>query len=81
MAKPFHGLDKEGQPVLHSESQSLTNVLGFQAGGPNVVMPVINHNQDTGLNFVNEASLDESVSPEMEGARANIIMAKVQTKI
>ena len=45
------------------------------------MMPVINHNQDTGLNFVNEASLDESVSPEMEGARANIIMAKVQTKI
>ena len=45
------------------------------------MMPVINHNQDTGLNFVNEASLDESVSPEIEVARANIIMAKVQTKI
>lgn len=31
------GLDKDGKPVMHHESQSLTNVLGFQAGGPNVV--------------------------------------------
>ena len=33
------GLDL-GQPALHSESESLTNVLGFQAGGPHVVVPV-----------------------------------------
>lgn len=31
-----------GMPVLHSESESLTNVLGFQAGGPHVVVPVQN---------------------------------------
>lgn len=49
--KPSKGLDKDGKPVLHHESQSLTNVLGFQAGGPNVVMPILNQNQDTGLNF------------------------------
>jgi hypothetical protein len=34
------GLDKNRQQVLYNESQSLTNVLGFQAGGPNVVVPV-----------------------------------------
>ena len=34
------GKDKDKKPVLHHESQSLTNVLGFQAGGPHVKLPV-----------------------------------------
>ena len=56
MGKPSVGIDKESQPVLHSESQSLTNVLGFQAGGPNVVMPILNQTQETGLHFVGEGT-------------------------
>ena len=81
MSKPSKGLDKDGKPVLHSESQSLTNVLGFQAGGPNVMVPVISHNNnDMTLNFANEVSNEESASPDTENARANVIMAKVQKK-
>mgnify|MGYP007025644657 FL=1 len=35
------GLDRHGLPVLRGDSESLTNVLGFQAGGPNVVPPAM----------------------------------------
>jgi hypothetical protein len=35
------GLDRHGQPVLRNANESLTNVLGFQAGGPNVVVPAM----------------------------------------
>jgi hypothetical protein len=35
------GLDRHGLPVLRGDSESLTNVLGFQAGGPNVVAPAM----------------------------------------
>ena len=33
------GLDKRGNPVFASESQSLTNVMGFQAGGVSLLSP------------------------------------------
>lgn len=33
------GLDKKGNPVFPSESQSLTNVMGFQAGGVSLLAP------------------------------------------
>jgi hypothetical protein len=35
------GLDRHGQPVLRNAQESLSNVLGFQAGGPNVVAPAM----------------------------------------
>lgn len=35
------GLDRHGQPVLRNAHESLSNVLGFQAGGPNVVVPAM----------------------------------------
>lgn len=33
------GLDRKGNPVLPGESQSLTNVMGFQAGGLSLLSP------------------------------------------
>lgn len=33
------GLDRKGNPVLPSESHSLTNVMGFQAGGLSLLSP------------------------------------------
>jgi len=40
------GLDKKGNPVLPHESQSLTNVLGFQAGGLSIHSPGYNKNAE-----------------------------------
>lgn len=37
------GLDKSGNPVFPSPSQSLTNVMGFQAGGLNLLSPQNQH--------------------------------------
>ena len=37
------GLDKKGNPVFPSESQSLTNVMGFQAGGVSLLSPSMKH--------------------------------------
>lgn len=37
------GLDKSGNPVFQSSSQSLSNVMGFQAGGLNLLSPQNQH--------------------------------------
>ena len=39
-AQGFIGDDQRGHPMNSSADQSLTNLLAFQAGGPNVVVPI-----------------------------------------